>query len=38
MGYFIELDLFFEGIHDLGKFNDIPVIYGKVFFQEKEYE
>ena len=38
MGHFIELDLFFERIHDLGEFNDIPVVFNEVFFQEKENE
>jgi len=38
MGHFIEADLFFKRVHDLGEFNDIQVIFSKVFFQEKGYE
>jgi hypothetical protein len=38
MGYFIEIDPLSERFHDLGKFNDIPVIFSKVLFQEKKSE
>ena len=38
LGYFIEIDLLSERIHDLGEFNGIPVIFGKVLLQEKKSE
>ena len=37
-GYFIEIDLLSERVHDLGEFNGIPVIFSKVLFQEKQGE
>ena len=38
MGYFIKIDLLSERVHDLGEFNGIPVIFSKVFFEEKKSE
>jgi hypothetical protein len=38
MGYFIELDLFSERVHDLGEFNGIPIIFSKVLFEEEKDE
>ena len=38
MGYSIKIDLLSESVHDLGKFNGIPVIFAKVLFQEKKGE
>jgi hypothetical protein len=38
MGYFIEVDLLPERIHDLSEFDRIPVIFGEVLFQEKKNE
>jgi hypothetical protein len=38
MGYFMEVDLLPERIHDLGEFHCVPVIFGEVLFQEKENE
>jgi len=38
MGYFIEMDLFSERVHDFGEFNGIPIIFSKVLFEEKKSE
>jgi hypothetical protein len=36
--YFIKIDLLSERVHDLGEFNGIPEIFGKILFQEKKGE
>jgi hypothetical protein len=38
MGYFIEMDLLPERLHDLGKLYRVPVIFRQILFQEKENE
>jgi hypothetical protein len=38
IGYFVDIDLLSESVHDLGKFNGIPIIFSKVLFQEKKGE
>jgi len=38
MGYFIEVDLLSERLHDLSEFYRVPVTFGEVFFQEKKCE
>lgn len=38
MWYFIVIDLLSERVHDLGEYNSIPVIFGKVILQEKKGE
>jgi hypothetical protein len=38
MGNLLKANLLSKRVHNLGKFNRVPVIFGQVLFQEKKNE